>query len=70
MYYCKICKLIYSLFELLSKKQNDYEKVGYGHYGDFFRGKSMFNKSIYGWNGHRENGSVFGSTEGLLRETF
>ena len=26
----------------------------------------MFNKSIYGWNGHRENGSVFGSTEGVF----
>ena len=41
-----------------------YKKLGYSNDWDFFTGKSRYNESIYGWGGHTENGSSYGSVEG------
>ena len=41
-----------------------YNKVGYKDSYEFFLGQSMFNGSVYGWNGHQENGSTLGTVEG------
>ena len=43
-----------------------YKKLGYSNYADFYFGRSRFNGSIYGWGGHMENGTTFGSVEGLI----
>ena len=41
-----------------------YQKVGYYYDVDFFKGKSMYNDSIYGWKGHTANGSTIASVQG------
>ena len=42
-----------------------YKKLGYSNEWAFFTGTSSFNESIYGWGGHMENGSSYGSGEGI-----
>ena len=37
---------------------------GYERNFRFFLGQSMFNKSLIGWSGHNEDGSVLGSVRG------
>ena len=37
---------------------------GYERMFTFFQGQSMYNKSLFGWSGHTENGSPLGSAEG------
>ena len=39
--------------------------LGYSDLYTFFNGRSMFNNSIVGWNGHTENGSTIESVEGI-----
>ena len=41
-----------------------YQDLGYNNVEDFFRGKSMFNQSLFGWGGHLPNGSNIGTIEG------
>ena len=41
-----------------------YKRLGYSNEWGFFTGKSRYNESIYGWGGHTENGSSYGSVEG------
>ena len=41
-----------------------YQELGYNNVEDFFRGKSMFNQSLFGWGGHLPNGSNIGTIEG------
>ena len=41
-----------------------YSQVGYSDAWTFFYGQSKFDSSVYGWAGHRENGSTFGSAQG------
>ena len=41
-----------------------YRRFGYASEYNFFQGKSRFNSSVYGWNGHFENGSTLASAEG------
>ena len=41
-----------------------YIQFGYNNAYEFFMGKSMFNDSLYGWNGHTENGSTIANVEG------
>ena len=48
----------------LNDTRSRYQRFGYRHYGDFFRGRSMYNDSVYGWAGHSKNGSVLGNVEG------
>ena len=55
----------------LNDTRSRYQRFGYKNYDDFFRGKSMFNGSLYGWAGHDQNGSVLGSVEGdFLKDKF
>ena len=43
-----------------------YKKFGYEYYEDFFRGQSMFNKSLVGWGGHYPNGTNIGKVESTV----
>ena len=52
-------------FELYDKDAR-YQAFGYKDYGDFFRGESMFNSSLYGWAGHTENGTALGNVQGKI----
>ena len=47
------------------KSNERYENLGYKNDFNFFLGKSRYNKSLYGWNGHTEAGSTLGGVEGL-----
>ena len=42
-----------------------YEKLGYRNDFNFFIGRSRHNRSLFGWNGHTEDGSTLGGVEGL-----
>ena len=42
-----------------------FQSWGYETFNDFYRGISMFNSSLVGWNGHSEHGSSLAATEGL-----
>jgi len=45
-----------------------YKKFGYDSGNTFYKGQSMFNKSLVGWNGHTENGDTLDiTTEEILR---
>ena len=44
-----------------------YRRLGYSDYIDFYYGQSRFNGSIYGWGGHMENGTTYGSVEGNFK---
>ena len=48
------------------KTMQRFKDVGYFNDWEFFLGKSRFNNSIYGWNGHTEDGSSIGSFEDVL----
>ena len=56
-------------FKLCARElENDtekYQRLGYTDYFNFYVGESMFNRSLIGWNGHNQNGSTLGSTEGI-----
>ena len=41
-----------------------YTSLGYADYWGFYTGRSRFNGSLYGWGGHTENGSSYGSVNG------
>ena len=41
-----------------------YRDLGYDSRFDFYLGKSMYNKSLVGWNGHTKTGSTIGTTNG------
>ena len=43
---------------------NKFKKFGYASGHTFYRGQSMFNESLVGWNGHTEDGETIGTTEG------
>ena len=44
-----------------------YSKYGYLDEYNFFRGNSMYNESLHGWNGFLETNSTIGSTQGILK---
>ena len=44
----------------------NYRKFGYQSSYNFFRGESMFNESLRGWNGHTKNHSILGTVKGLM----
>ena len=58
----KIC-----VFDLASNSDAKYQRWGYKRQWDFYLGKSMFNESLHGWNGHGPNGTTLGSTEDMLK---
>ena len=57
-------------FKLCVSSENDadefenYKKFGYKSSHNFFRGASLFNESLLGWNGHTRNHSILGSVKG------
>ena len=46
------------------KNQQRYQDVGYINDWEYFMGKSMYNRSFFGWNGHTRNGSIVGTVAG------
>ena len=55
-------------FRICLSEQDDnsasYKKLGYADDFDFFFGKSRYNNSLFGWNGHTKDGGTIESTEG------
>ena len=41
-----------------------FRRLGYTNEMDFYHGRSRFNETILGWNGHTESVSTLGSIEG------
>ena len=56
----RLC-LYYYIFDV-----DRYRDLGYDHSFGFYLGMSMYNESLIGWNGHNEDGSTIGSTEGKV----
>ena len=63
-------------FKLCVSSENDvdefanYQKFGYTSSYNFFRGVSLFNESMRGWNGHTRNHSILGSVKGQYKIKF
>ena len=55
----KICATESRTEEKLRTNMSGYERMF-----TFYQGQSMYNKSLFGWSGHTENGSHLGSVEG------
>ena len=43
-----------------------FKDLGYKDSYEFIAGRSMFNKTLYGWGGHTINGSTLASPKGLF----
>ena len=41
-----------------------YKQFGYSSSYGFYRGQSLYNQSLVGWNGHTEDGETLGTIEG------
>ena len=58
------------IFRLCATEKKDkdekYRQFGYKNVYNLFLGESMYNRSIYGWNGHQENGSTIKGIEGIV----
>ena len=51
----------------INQHNNDsakYKEVGYKSVYRFYKGESIFNNSIFGWRGHKINGSKYDTVEG------
>ena len=42
-----------------------YQRIGYKNEHHFYKGVSMFNESILGWNGFTQTNTTFGTVEGM-----
>ena len=51
-------------FHDIENSRSRYQKYGFNYDYDFYRGKSMFNGSVFGWNGHNEFGLTLGPVRG------
>ena len=52
-------------------KNQKFKDAGYKNYYAFFKGRSLYNKSHYGFLGHLENGSTkFASFEGNFKSNY
>ena len=57
--------LVFQLCALKISRENEfYEMYGYSNMMNFFKGFSLYNDSLIGWNGFAENGSLLGTAEG------
>ena len=45
-------------------EEKKYREAGYFSVFSFYSGTSMFNESVVGWLGHKENSSTYNSLEG------
>ena len=41
-----------------------FQALGYERIEYFYRGRSLHNESLYGWNGHTKEGRTLGTVEG------
>ena len=61
------------LFKVCFKPAFHGEKLNENGYRDiwrYFKGESMYNKSILGWAGHNKGGGVISSTQGITNDNF
>ena len=49
-----------------SNSSDRYRNLGYSNSYNFFKGRSRFNRSLYGWSGHTENGLTIANVEGKM----
>ena len=56
--------LLFKLCFELSEVNDVLESLGYNGIWEFYEGRSMHNKNVYGWNGHTVAGNTLGSVEG------
>ena len=49
-----------------TNEDETFKKIGYKDLEGYFIGQSIFNTSVIGWAGHRENGDAFGTVEGKV----
>ena len=49
-----------------TNEEETFKKIGYQDLEGYFIGQSIFNNSVIGWAGHKENGDAFGTVEGKL----
>ena len=57
------------IFKLCFQQHNEtkiLQSLGYERIYMFYMGRSMYNSSLFGWNGHVKNGSTLESTEGMI----
>ena len=54
-------------FHDMENSRSRFQRYGYKHDYDFFIGKSMFNESIYGWEGHNKFDMTLGPVKGKLQ---
>ena len=45
--------------------EKNFQKMGYQDLNTFYKGKSLYNNSLYGWLGHKKEGGTFKSVEGM-----
>ena len=50
----------------LSGTLERYQNLGYNDHWQFFKGASMYNQSLFGWNGFKKNGEAIGNVEDIL----
>ena len=61
------------IFKICFKNSFDLDKlkeVGYKSVWNYFKGESKFNDSIYGWAGHRKDGSVGPGVKGEKKDRY
>ena len=49
------------------EKTDIFTHFGYDNEIEFYFGKSAYNDSLFGWNGHLPNGSTIGTIKGTFR---
>ena len=54
-------------FHDIANRSSRFQMYGYQHAYDFYRGKSMFNGSLYGWEGHNKFQKTLGPVRGKLQ---
>ena len=51
----------------LKSKGDKYQRFGYKDEENMYLGQSLYNKSVFGWAGHRNNGSYFSVAGRLIK---
>ena len=62
-----------AIFKFCFKNGFNLEKLrasGYRNVLEYFEGRSKYNRSLFGWAGHTENGSVGFGIQGNLKKNF
>ena len=51
----------------IKNSSSRFHEYGYKHHYDFYKGRSMFNESKYGWEGHNKFQKTLGPVRGKLQ---